>query len=110
MGTAARRDGDLASAPPSMGFIVLPGFAPELNSAALLILMGTYIYTLAPGCQHRPNGTVRPQPKSTGRGREDAEKFLLCSGEVPRICGEVQGERWQCAAPASARGLRNFSA
>lgn len=110
MGAAAWNDGDLASVPPSMGFIVLPAFAPGLNSAAPLILMGTYIYTLAPGCRHRPNGAARPQPKSTGRGREDAEKFLLCSGEVPRICGEVQGGRWHCAAPALARGLRNFSA
>lgn len=112
MGALARSNGDLDSAPPSMDFIVLRGFAPTLNSAAPFILIGTYIYTLALGCQDRPNGVTQPRPKSTGRGREVGEKFLPRSGEVPRICGEVRGEGWhRRGGPAAlGKGLRNFSA
>lgn len=112
MGALAQSNGDLDPVPPSMAFIVLRVFAPALNSAAPFILIGTYIYTLALGCQDRPNGVTQPRPKSTGRGREVAEKFLACLGEVPRICGEVQGEGWhQHGSPVSLdKGLRNFSA
>lgn len=75
VGALAQTNGDLGSTLlPSMDFIVLWGFAPALNSAAPFILMGRYIYTLALGCQEKPNGVTQPQPKSTGRGREAAGK------------------------------------
>lgn len=93
-------------AAPSMGGIVLWGFAPALSSAAPFIWGRTHKYSLAFVSRARPR--AGQSPKSTGRGGEDAQPPL--PGGV-QFLESVGWHRDRAGTAGRAGGaLRNFSA
>lgn len=114
----SEREGSAAGASPaapSMGAIVLRGFAPALGSAAPFIWIGTHKYSLARGRRARPR--LGQSPKSTGRGGEGAEPPLPGWGEFLEsvgwhrdragTAGEVGGGPEKLLSRASSGSVKN---